>query len=160
MLMRLVLVCAALAVATFGCGNRCTPGESAACACADGGEGAQVCQDDGTFDACACGAGSGSSGGGNGNPYKGSWSQFTITPSTGTYYLGAFDVDSSGNFGAGPDASPVSWTATGTVSSSGQISGTANAPGWDKTFPLSGTCQTETFCSGTLGNMGLFQMSY
>jgi hypothetical protein len=168
----IVLIGAALAAATSGCGgSRCTTGESASCACADGREGAQICQDDGTFDPCVCGSGSGSgsgsTGGGEGNPYAGAWSQFTITPSTGTYYLGAFEIDAAGNFGAGPDASSVSWTVTGTVTPSGEVSGTANAPGWDKTYAVSGTCQTTSFCSGTVSNggalgndMGLFQMKY
>ena len=43
---------------TWGCADetvpQCTPGESEACACADGTRGAQTCADDGTFDACAC----------------------------------------------------------------------------------------------------------
>ncbi len=33
---------------------RCIPGQSAACACTDGATGAQICRDDGTFDACVC----------------------------------------------------------------------------------------------------------
>lgn len=44
-----------------GCGDdsnpgvsTCIPGQSAACACADGQTGAQVCQDDGTYGICEC----------------------------------------------------------------------------------------------------------
>jgi hypothetical protein len=33
---------------------RCVPGQTVACACADGWEGAQTCNDDGRYDACEC----------------------------------------------------------------------------------------------------------
>ncbi|MFW6031068.1 MAG: hypothetical protein ACOC9T_00635 [Myxococcota bacterium] len=50
----------ALGLLGLGCeeegGERCTPGESVACACPEGKDGAQVCQEDGTFGACECSA--------------------------------------------------------------------------------------------------------
>lgn len=43
-------------------GPRCTAGESSACACPNGDDGAQVCADDGTFEECRC-EGGGNDGG-------------------------------------------------------------------------------------------------
>jgi hypothetical protein len=139
----------------------CTEGESAACACTNGDEGAQVCLPDGTFGECTCGGdATGASTGASGSTHSGSWDQFTITRQSGTYYLGAFEVDASGDFGAGPDQSPVAWTVTGTITAAGSIEGTANAPGWSETYTFSGSCQSETFCSGSLsGTGGMFQMT-
>jgi hypothetical protein len=50
----------AFAAGCFGCGARCVPGASAACACTDGRMGAQICGEDGRFAPCVC------SGGGDG----------------------------------------------------------------------------------------------
>jgi len=46
----------ALALMLLGCngGSSCTPGASVACACSDGGQGAQTCRPDGTFGDCQC----------------------------------------------------------------------------------------------------------
>jgi hypothetical protein len=43
-------------------GNRCIPGQSAACTCTDGSKGAQLCKDDGTYASCTCSGGSGPDG--------------------------------------------------------------------------------------------------
>jgi hypothetical protein len=50
------------ALASCGGAEECTPGKSASCACPDGDEGAQVCQDDGTFGPCSCAQGAGGGG--------------------------------------------------------------------------------------------------
>ena len=54
-------------------GARCTPGQSAQCACANGQTGAQICQSDGTFAGCVCGG----SGGGAGHASGGTGGQST-----------------------------------------------------------------------------------
>lgn len=48
-----------ISIFVIGCGSEpavstCVPGESRACACADGSSGAQTCSDEGRFDACSC----------------------------------------------------------------------------------------------------------
>ncbi len=60
----------ALTALAIGCGaggQRCTPGQSIACACSDGRSGAQVCEGDGTYAACECGSVNGTGGHGGGD---------------------------------------------------------------------------------------------
>lgn len=54
-------------------GTKCTPGQSAQCACTNGQTGAQICQSDGTFASCVCGG----SGGGAGQASGGTGGQST-----------------------------------------------------------------------------------
>ena len=51
-------VCVGLGPLVVGCSEKiCEPGKSESCACTDGGDGAQVCLDDGSgWGTCECGA--------------------------------------------------------------------------------------------------------
>ncbi|MBI3203914.1 MAG: hypothetical protein HYZ29_20405 [Myxococcales bacterium] len=109
-------------------GTKCTPGQSAPCACTSGQTGAQICQGDGTFAGCVCGGSGGgagqagggtggqSTGGGAGQPtggtggsgpgesLTGEWSK--VFP--GDYEIAALAVDSAGTLiVAGTSGGPV-----------------------------------------------------
>lgn len=60
------LVAAVGVVLTFACGERCVNGETKACVCTDGRQGAQLCRSDGVFDPCICSGPLVGSGGGGG----------------------------------------------------------------------------------------------
>jgi len=85
-------------VLTFACGERCVNGETKACVCTDGRQGAQLCRSDGVFDPCICsgplvgtGGGTVAFGGGFGS-------------STGGFGGGGFPT---GGFGGGDASSGI-----------------------------------------------------
>jgi hypothetical protein len=87
---------------------RCVPGTQAACACAAGRSGIQLCRDDGSFGTCACDSASGSGGSDNQNG---------STSKGGRAAGGNTSVGDAGSAsgGAGADGENVMWTGTPTL---------------------------------------------
>jgi hypothetical protein len=149
------LVVVALGSLVVACGssssNKCVPGASVACTCANGQSGAQLCASDGTLGTCTCEMGTGTGGSATGG-----------TPGTGGTHA------TGGTLGTGGVVATGGVTGTGGTVGTGGTTTTMSASG-QFTVTYDGTI-TKTYFSGcylcqanfypTLQNEGALAMSY
>lgn len=131
---------AAIAVAlSLGCssgkpgGSSCVPGASDACACQGGLVGAQTCQADGTFAACAC---PGTTSGGSTASGNTSSASTATGASSGNATTGSSGDTSSGTTGSSTATTGASSTrSTAASSSSTSSAGSSGASGCSASLP-------------------------